>query len=196
MIKAKKFYTVPEVTYCYRLGHQTPPVDWPIEKLEDLVKGWTHNLEISRRENMAELHKLTLGQVEDEYTAEALKKSFSLENQKLVYLLLKLNCEVDIALLNSIDESMSNNNYYLIRSIVDYFAEVERSKDELIVAINNRQYDYEQIKKSISFRIGRIVTFIPRQLRNCVKCYRDNGFLYTMKRIEDKINNLLSRKGA
>lgn len=196
MVKAKQFYAVPEVTYCYRLGHQTPPVEWPIEKLEDLVKGWTHNLAISRRENMPELHKLILGQVEDDYTAEALKKSISLDNQKLVYLLIKLNCEIDFNLLESIGANKTRDSYYLIRSIIDFLGEVERNKYELIEAFSNKQYDYNQMKNSISFRIGRIVTFIPRQVRDCVRCYRDNGFLYTMKKVEDKINNLLSRKGA
>ena len=38
------------------------------------------------------------------------------------------------------------------------------------------------IKHSVSFRIGRFITWAPREVRGAVQCYRDNGAGYTVRR--------------
>lgn len=43
--------------------------------------------------------------------------------------------------------------------------------------------EYNNIKNSKSYKIGRLITFIPRKIRSCFKCYQDNGIRYTLKRI-------------
>lgn len=43
------------------------------------------------------------------------------------------------------------------------------------------------IKSSVFFRIGRIITFIPCKIRGGIKCYRENGFKYTVNRLLEKI---------
>ena len=40
----------------------------------------------------------------------------------------------------------------------------------------------KKIKNSISFRIGRKITFIPRKIRGGIKCYHEHGLKYTIKR--------------
>ena len=40
----------------------------------------------------------------------------------------------------------------------------------------------EDTQKSMSFRIGRFLTWLPRKLRGGVRCLRENGFSYTFRR--------------
>lgn len=43
--------------------------------------------------------------------------------------------------------------------------------------------EYNKIINSKSYKIGRIITFIPRKIKRCINCYHDNGLKYTIKRI-------------
>lgn len=43
------------------------------------------------------------------------------------------------------------------------------------------------IISSKSYRIGRVLTYIPRKLRGGIKCLRDNGLRYTVKRMGEKL---------
>lgn len=42
--------------------------------------------------------------------------------------------------------------------------------------------DFNCIRHSISFRIGRAITWLPRKIRGGVRCYRENGLEYTVRR--------------
>lgn len=42
--------------------------------------------------------------------------------------------------------------------------------------------EIENIQKSKSYCIGRIITFIPRKFMGGIQCYKDHGFIYTVKR--------------
>ena len=41
----------------------------------------------------------------------------------------------------------------------------------------------EDVKSGYSFRIGRVITFIPRKIRGGIKCYREHGIKYTFNRM-------------
>lgn len=43
--------------------------------------------------------------------------------------------------------------------------------------------ELENVKSGYSFRIGRVITWLPRKLRGGIWCLRDNGLEYTLKRI-------------
>lgn len=45
------------------------------------------------------------------------------------------------------------------------------------------QYDLDCVHDSVSFRIGRAITWVPRKLRGGVRCLRDNGLRYTGERV-------------
>lgn len=45
----------------------------------------------------------------------------------------------------------------------------------------------EDVKSGYSFRIGRVITFIPRKIRGGIKCYKEHGIKYTVKRIGEKL---------
>jgi len=50
------------------------------------------------------------------------------------------------------------------------------------------------IRASASYKIGRAITFFPRKLRGGVRCLRENGLSYTLRRITHKIRGLFGGK--
>lgn len=63
----------------------------------------------------------------------------------------------------------------LKRNLLDYYSTDKSSK-----ASKNTDTDVE---KSISYKIGRFITWLPRKIRGFFKCWKENGFKYTMKRL-------------
>ncbi len=49
-------------------------------------------------------------------------------------------------------------------------------------AAKQLQYDLDCVHNSVSFRIGRAVTWLPRKMRGGVQCFRDHGAGYTVRR--------------
>lgn len=45
------------------------------------------------------------------------------------------------------------------------------------------QFDFNAMQNSVSFRIGRKITWAPRKIRNAGRCFRQHGALYTAKRV-------------
>ena len=69
--------------------------------------------------------------------------------------------------------------------------EIRSQKENLQLKKMNQQYknkllsarrELVSIKGSVSFRIGRMITYIPRKLRGCIRCCREHGFGYTVRR--------------
>ena len=54
--------------------------------------------------------------------------------------------------------------------------------DELKVRNARLQYDLDCVHNSVSFRVGRAITWAPRKLRGGVRCFRDHGAGYTFRR--------------
>ena len=51
----------------------------------------------------------------------------------------------------------------------------------------------DAVYKSKSYRIGRAITYLPRQLRRGWKCLKENGLRYTVKRTLQKVEKKLVR---
>lgn len=49
------------------------------------------------------------------------------------------------------------------------------------------QFDFDCMRNSISFRIGRVITWLPRKIRGGIWCLRDHGVVYTVKRMIEHI---------
>lgn len=43
--------------------------------------------------------------------------------------------------------------------------------------------ELKEIKNSASFKVGRVITLIPRKIRGGIRCIRENGVLYTVKKM-------------
>lgn len=61
--------------------------------------------------------------------------------------------------------------------------EVAKLQQELNIASKEIQH----LKNSISFRIGRMITFLPRKVRGGIKCCKEHGISYTCKLFLHKI---------
>ena len=66
-----------------------------------------------------------------------------------------------------------------------YIGELRRVQNEIEKCnseINTLQYDLDCVRSSVSFRIGRALTFLPRKLRGGIRCLKENGLRYTISR--------------
>ena len=71
-------------------------------------------------------------------------------------------------------------------------ANAQLKESNLRLKTMNQQYKHKLlatrrelvgVKGSLSFRIGRIITYIPRKIRGIIRCSREHGIGYTIKRI-------------
>ena len=58
-------------------------------------------------------------------------------------------------------------------------SECNRLKNDL----SRIQYDFQCMRESVSFRVGRIITWGPRKIRGLLRCLADHGLVYTCRRI-------------
>lgn len=49
----------------------------------------------------------------------------------------------------------------------------------------------DEIKKSRTYKVGKIIVWLPKKIRNGVRCYKEHGLKYTLYRIKQKALNLL-----
>lgn len=50
-----------------------------------------------------------------------------------------------------------------------------------------------RIKNSYSYKIGRVITFIPRKIKGGIQCYYDHGLRYTVRHFYEKLKNAFFR---
>lgn len=54
---------------------------------------------------------------------------------------------------------------------------------DLTRRLNEANQEIRDIRSSWTYRIGRFMTWIPRKIRGCIRCYKENGLYYTWNRI-------------
>lgn len=95
----------------------------------------------------------------------------------------------DVELINSNrSKEIKTNN--LTWSIIRSSEAIQKILGEQFLNYNknssrekNLQNDLIMLKNSYSFRIGRSITYIPRKIRGGIKCYKEHGIVYTIKRL-------------
>ena len=65
--------------------------------------------------------------------------------------------------------------------------------DELKVQNARLQYDLDCVHASVSFRVGRAITWAPRKLRGGVRCYKEHGAAYTAHRFLEHLTGKAQR---
>ncbi len=165
MILAKKFLALPQVTYCYRCGHQTDPRKWPVTKLNDMINGWIDVLNLSRTHQLATMHSVAVEHVEDPYTFDAVMQEMYKNDSKVLQLLVKVNATIDTALLQQVRPELSEEQQYVIKE----FREALHNHSILNDKYCHLQCDFEQMSHSFSFNIGRVFTWGPRKVRDLMK---------------------------
>lgn len=67
------------------------------------------------------------------------------------------------------------------------FAKVQKDLVKTQNELKKYKKQLEDVKSGYSFRIGRVITFMPRKIRGGIKCYKEHGIKYTVKRIGEKL---------
>lgn len=73
-------------------------------------------------------------------------------------------------------------------------SELDRVQQELKISskeLVNSNSEFQYLKNSFSFRLGRAITFLPRKLRGGFKCCKDHGVIYTCKLFFYKITSTI-----
>lgn len=172
MCIAEKFYAIPLVTYCYRRGHQD--YNWSEEKTVDALKGLTDDLALSQKYNLEKLHAHTTLRFGQDFLAPT-SKYLSLGSRNVFYTLICANALVEIELLRKADIAEIDDDY-LIAPLAQFLS--NNSVDDH--AYDAQLWELKCIKNSLSYRVGRIITLIPRKIRGGIHCIKDHGFLYTL----------------
>ena len=69
-------------------------------------------------------------------------------------------------------------------------SQIDEGNYQLSLAVR----EIEDIRASATYKIGRFVTWLPRKMRGGIRCWRENGAVYTFKRILFKLQNIWRKK--
>lgn len=97
-------------------------------------------------------------------------------------------------------EIMDQPELYYARTAL---SEEERTPEQQVLVLQwqlkrQRQEasrEIEALKKSMAYRVGMVVTFFPRKMYRGIRCLRENGLLYTARRVFDKIVGKIHHSG-
>jgi len=106
MIKAKVFYVIPDVTYCYRVAHKQ--INWSAEKANDLLAGMLDNLQTAKKHDLHKLYRLTL-------------KRIQAEARDIIYVACCQNNKAMSALLKELQMLLSAKCLPMLEKIILYF---------------------------------------------------------------------------
>lgn len=60
--------------------------------------------------------------------------------------------------------------------------ELKKMAEALSRECGRLNYDFNCMRNSVSFRLGRGITWGPRKIRGGIRCYKEHGFKYTFLR--------------
>ena len=146
MVAAERFYALAEDTYCYRRGYKK--IDWTFPKINDLVRGVTDNLIIAQEHHLEILQEACIAAVENNNFKHIVQ---SLQDGN--YELLKLLCTYND----------------LVRQDLSRDAHIARPLAALLQARKQYKAELTAVTSSLSYRVGRFITYIPRKIFDCIR---------------------------
>lgn len=188
MITAKEFYAISDVVYCYRWGHQS--LDWNEKRTNHVLNGLCDILRMSNDNNLAKLHTLTLTRLLNDYKKPILK---NIEKKSIQDLLKQVQLLINDALLedlslktgivNLLIQVINLNKQKLNQKELEANLDNERIINNISNKIKSNKDALYRIKNSLSFKVGRAITFIPRKIRGAVRILHKKGVKGLLKRI-------------
>ena len=82
----------------------------------------------------------------------------------------------------------------LCKSDEDYKKLYERLEKKYKDMECNYKKQLDDVHNSVSFRAGRCMTWFPRKIRGGIRCYKEHGFKYTIKRCFEKMEKVFRIK--
>lgn len=184
LIAAGSFYAIPDCVYSYRVGHNA--VEWTEAKARDLIRGISGVIRISGENSLRKLHSLAVRRLEAEY-----EYVFDLHEESMPIMaeLVRCNSLVIPDMLDSDqrEKGLVSPDLYLLAPLRRRLQSIEALKAEtasLQIAVEEanmacaRRVDevvaasedaLRCIEASVSFRVGRAVTALPRKIRDAVR---------------------------
>lgn len=197
MIAARRFYAVPKVVYCYRVGHKE--VSWNQERLLGLANGLEEVLRMSSTHQLAALHLTAIKRIDEDWYAPLTDAVLGADTL-ITAAMYRLNSQIDISLLRTAGEDVTLP--YVIRPLrvqydsKSYSAIMDgRIQDQRDVPMQDedvsvgREPVHVTVEDPWSYRVGRIVTFLPRGLKRLVRSVRLHGVSYAWQRLLYTIRN-------
>lgn len=184
---AERFYALKEITYSYRKDHKT--IIWDEKRVDALLRGLQMNLQWAWEHELYDLYDLTIRRIIYEYR-DAITKQFvlSIPNERLLLAILgELKGDERIkALMWMVIETYQKMNVKrqeevqiqkkLVQEHNDSIKELNENmaeKDQKISELNcryNEQLDLaEHIENSLSYKVGRVITWVPRRVKKIIK---------------------------
>ena len=149
MICAGEFCAIPDITYCYRAGHQN--IDWSEKRVSHLLQGLTDILRDSSAAGLQELHRLTMFRLRKDCGAFIMKNLGSPQ-------VLRLLAEADAAVRRDwtegegADPDLKGGAVALIEELKDRTAALEqtrvRAQADLEAAETKRAAANEALEKA------------------------------------------------
>ena len=70
----------------------------------------------------------------------------------------------------------------ILRRFLDNCEKKDNRQRKTDLCYEQIKFDFVSMQNSVSFRIGRAITWLPRKIRGVFWCFHDHGFYYTLKR--------------
>lgn len=132
MIAAGRFYAIQDIVYCYRIGHQPEPVDWPRINFNDRLKGINDVLQISKKAKMEKLHTRMVDRLNRPYSYDPIMSKYFLNNDtETLDIIVKINNSIDIDLLKRTGYIKQNENIFLLNELKELLRQYSRTKVSL-----------------------------------------------------------------
>ncbi len=190
MIAAEKFLAIPDVVYAYRYQHNH--VSWTLEKIEDIVKGITECIHLSRINRLSKLHYNSVMRLEKSYSERILKFG---NNVSVLRLLVIAEHEIDIELFNEANGEITrtSNELQLVERLLQRMKKENQPPLKGYIGPNGLQQrmqlknDCMEMKARIiettmsnAYRAGRLLSKIWGRKRR---------YMFDMKEVRDLGNS-------
>ena len=180
MVQAGRFYAIPEVTYRYRSVDKTVLIQTSKEKTRDLLLGLSMNLEFAQKNNLQRLFDLTVKRCIRNYNKVFIAAT-EMNDDEINTILSKLN------IIASEVNTDHPNVFFQMQITNEVLEKKNRAFQNEIIALQNKvsvlQNDIAHVHNSISFRIGRSLTWLPRKVCSGMRYCREHEAGYIFHRM-------------
>ena len=197
MFAAKDFFVIPVETYCYRLH---APYDWNYKQTMECIKSFTDMLKFSKENKLAILHWIIFCRMNCGLFYSLFIKH--IHNELLFNALVKANSYIDSELLSIVQKNMPGDEILEPMGLPN---EKQKPLENGEFILNALLYVFNNFKNitpdvlnndhsSISCKIGRYITFIPRICMKILKSIKYNGLVETARICKLKVKLILKHE--
>ena len=150
MDKAERFYALKRIVYCYRDAYRER--SFKRQEVEDLLKGVHEIVSIAKKNDYEELLALERFRLEKEYASRIVEQLTRCESEEAVSMLDDLNAVM-------YPDGRGRLEYKMFESVI-----LKKEKE-----LQKLQKEKKNITSSLSWKIGRAGTYLPRNIKKILK---------------------------